>query len=137
METLPIPRGLAAAAIDDQILRLLGNLWIEVVHQHSQRGFLLPTFARKGGPTRRPNRLIARGLFRRQLRHKNSSRASYLTSACVCSAALRASRPYARVAEMANEYPALTKCFLEAVDRFANPRAQMYRSPAGWQSISA
>jgi long-chain acyl-CoA synthetase len=38
---------------------------------------------------------------------------------------------------MANEYPALTKCFLEAVDRFANPRAQMYRTPAGWQSISA
>ena len=38
---------------------------------------------------------------------------------------------------MASEYPALTKFFLDAIDRFANPRAQMYRIPAGWQSISA
>jgi long-chain acyl-CoA synthetase len=38
---------------------------------------------------------------------------------------------------MASEYPALTKFFLDAIDRFANPRAQMYRTPAGWQSISA
>jgi long-chain acyl-CoA synthetase len=38
---------------------------------------------------------------------------------------------------MASDYPALTKFFLDAIDRFANPRAQMYRAPAGWQSISA
>jgi long-chain acyl-CoA synthetase len=38
---------------------------------------------------------------------------------------------------MASEYPALTKFFLDAIDRFANPRAQMYCTPAGWQSISA
>jgi long-chain acyl-CoA synthetase len=38
---------------------------------------------------------------------------------------------------MASEHPALTKFFLDAIDRFANPRAQMYRTPAGWQSISA
>jgi len=38
---------------------------------------------------------------------------------------------------MSSEYPALTKFFLDAIDRFANPRAQMYRTPAGWQSISA
>jgi long-chain acyl-CoA synthetase len=38
---------------------------------------------------------------------------------------------------MASEYPALTKFFLDAIDRFANPRAQMYRTPVGWQSISA
>src|SRR5271155_3650037 len=35
------------------------------------------------------------------------------------------------------EYPALTKRFLEAVDRHANPRAQMYRSAKGWESYSA
>lgn len=35
------------------------------------------------------------------------------------------------------EYPPLTKSFLDAVDRFASPRAQMYRSAAGWQSITA
>ena len=38
---------------------------------------------------------------------------------------------------MANEYPTLTKLFLNAIDRFANPRAQMYRTASGWQSISA
>jgi long-chain acyl-CoA synthetase len=38
---------------------------------------------------------------------------------------------------MASEYPALTKFFLDAIDRFANPRAQMYRTPVGWQSIPA
>jgi long-chain acyl-CoA synthetase len=35
------------------------------------------------------------------------------------------------------EYPPLTKSFLEAVDRFASPRAQMYRTAGGWQSITA
>jgi long-chain acyl-CoA synthetase len=35
------------------------------------------------------------------------------------------------------EYPSLTKSFLEAVDRFANPRAQMYRTAEGWKSITA
>ena len=43
---------------------------------------------------------------------------------------------------MATEYPAITKCFLDAVDNFANPRAQMWRKsrgaePAVWESISA
>lgn len=34
-------------------------------------------------------------------------------------------------------YPALTKCLLDAVERYANPRAQMYRSEGGWQAIPA
>jgi long-chain acyl-CoA synthetase len=41
---------------------------------------------------------------------------------------------------MANEnpkYPTLTTCFLHAVDTYANPRAQMYRTTAGWEGISA
>jgi long-chain acyl-CoA synthetase len=35
------------------------------------------------------------------------------------------------------EYPALTKCYLDAVDEYASPRAQMFRAPNGWESISA
>ncbi|HEY6904520.1 MAG TPA: long-chain fatty acid--CoA ligase [Candidatus Acidoferrales bacterium] len=35
------------------------------------------------------------------------------------------------------EYTPLPRLFLEAVDRFANPRAQIYRTAAGWQAISA
>src|SRR6202050_548961 len=43
---------------------------------------------------------------------------------------------------MTTEYPAITKCFIDAVDNFANPRAQMYRKPRGahpavWESIPA
>jgi long-chain acyl-CoA synthetase len=35
------------------------------------------------------------------------------------------------------EYPALTKCYLDAVDEYASPRAQMFRGANGWESISA
>lgn len=38
---------------------------------------------------------------------------------------------------MAPASPTLTKCFLDAVDRYANPRAQMYRDEKGWEPISA
>jgi long-chain acyl-CoA synthetase len=38
---------------------------------------------------------------------------------------------------MATEYPPLTKCFLDGVDQHANPRAQMYRTPHGWEFYSA
>ena len=43
---------------------------------------------------------------------------------------------------MPTEYPAITKCFLDAVDNFANPRSQIYRKsrgtePAVWESIAA
>lgn len=38
---------------------------------------------------------------------------------------------------MANEYPALPKCFLDAVNTHANLRAQMHRVASGWESISA
>jgi long-chain acyl-CoA synthetase len=41
---------------------------------------------------------------------------------------------------MATEYPSLPtlpKLFLDAMDRFVSPRAQMYRAADGWQSISS
>lgn len=38
---------------------------------------------------------------------------------------------------METKYSALTKCFLDALDRYANPRAQIYRAGNGWESISA
>ncbi|MGB8524159.1 MAG: long-chain fatty acid--CoA ligase, partial [Candidatus Acidiferrales bacterium] len=44
---------------------------------------------------------------------------------------------YAKVKVTTMDYPPLTKSFLDAVDRFANPRAQMYRTADGWQSIAA
>ena len=38
---------------------------------------------------------------------------------------------------MTTTCPSVPKCFLDAVDGYANPRAQMYRTTAGWQSIPA
>ena len=35
------------------------------------------------------------------------------------------------------DYPSLNKLFLDAVDRYANPKAQMYKTAHGWESISA
>ncbi|HEY4742216.1 MAG TPA: long-chain fatty acid--CoA ligase [Candidatus Acidoferrales bacterium] len=34
-------------------------------------------------------------------------------------------------------YPSTTKCFLDAVDRYACPRAQIWKTDAGWESIPA
>ncbi len=44
-EALPVARRLADAAVDDQILRPLGDFRVEVVHQHAHRCFLLPSQA--------------------------------------------------------------------------------------------
>jgi long-chain acyl-CoA synthetase len=38
---------------------------------------------------------------------------------------------------MTAEYSPLPRLFLDAVDRFANPRAQMYRTAGGWETVSA
>ena len=34
-------------------------------------------------------------------------------------------------------YPSLAKCFLEAIDKLANPHAQMYRTAEGWKAYSS
>src|ERR1700721_1723502 len=35
------------------------------------------------------------------------------------------------------DYPALNKLFLDAVDRYANPKAQFYKTANGWESFRA
>src|SRR5208337_1803473 len=42
---LPVARGAAGAAVYHQVLRALGDVGIEVVHQHAHGGFLPPSFA--------------------------------------------------------------------------------------------
>ena len=44
---------------------------------------------------------------------------------------------WARVAFMLLDGPSVPQCFLDALDRRGDRCAQMYRSAAGWQSISA
>ncbi len=46
---LPVPRGLARAAVHHQLLGPLGHVGVEVVHQHPQRGFLPPSLAAERG----------------------------------------------------------------------------------------
>ncbi|MGH9865722.1 MAG: AMP-binding protein, partial [Candidatus Acidiferrales bacterium] len=41
------------------------------------------------------------------------------------------------MAKLTMEYPALTKCFLDAVDQHPNARAQMYRTAEGWKAYSS
>jgi hypothetical protein len=48
----PVARGLADTAIDDEVLRPLGNLGIEIVHQHAHRRFRAPVLASALGPAR-------------------------------------------------------------------------------------
>jgi hypothetical protein len=47
VEGLPAARRATGAAVDDQVLGILGHIWVEVVHEHPQRGFLLPSLARE------------------------------------------------------------------------------------------
>src|SRR6266852_28302 len=138
MKAFPVARRFAPPAIDNQILRFLRDFGVQVVHQHPHRGFLLPPLARDRCAARRAHRLVSSCLFCVQLRHRKAS-AGILSHPGTGFVAPRCAPPsrYARVESMATEYPALTKCFLDAVDQHANPRAQMYRTPSGWESISA
>ena len=45
VEGLPVARRLAGAAVDDEVVGALGDLGVEVVHEHAQGGFLLPALA--------------------------------------------------------------------------------------------
>ncbi len=49
---VPVARGAADAAVDDKVLRALGDFGIEVVHQAAECGFLLPAFAAQRGAAR-------------------------------------------------------------------------------------
>ena len=52
VERLPAPRGAAGAAVDDEVVRVLGDLRVEVVHEHPQHGLLLPAAGRERGAAR-------------------------------------------------------------------------------------
>ena len=43
VEGAPVAGGLAGAAVDDELVGVLGDLGVEVVLQHAQGGFLLPS----------------------------------------------------------------------------------------------
>ena len=53
---VPVARGPARTAINHEVLRTLGDVGIEVVHQHAHGGFLRPTFAGELVAARRTHR---------------------------------------------------------------------------------
>jgi hypothetical protein len=55
--TLPVPGCLAPASIHNQLFRPFRDARIEVVHQHSERGLLMPTLTGDGGARRCPDRV--------------------------------------------------------------------------------
>lgn len=50
VERAPVTGRLAGAAVDDQLGRVLGHLGVEVVHEHPQRGLLLPALGGQARP---------------------------------------------------------------------------------------
>jgi len=64
VKALPVPRGLAGASIDDQIVGPLGHLGIEVVHQHAHRRLLDPALARADRATGGANESRCTHVFR-------------------------------------------------------------------------
>src|SRR5574338_309107 len=53
VEGLPAARRATGAAVHDQVVRILGDLGVEVVHEHPQRRLLLPAAAGQLGATGR------------------------------------------------------------------------------------
>ena len=56
VEGLPAPCRPTGAAVDDEVVGILGHVRVEVVHQHAQGGFLLPPLAGELGAARRADR---------------------------------------------------------------------------------
>ncbi len=53
--SLPTARCSAGSAVHDKILGTLGNISVEVIHEHAHGSFLLPAFAGDGVAARRAN----------------------------------------------------------------------------------
>jgi hypothetical protein len=66
VEASPIARRAADAAVDDEALRVFGDLLIEIVHQHPHSRFGGPAF----GDDLRPRRARMRRLLSRRLGHQ-------------------------------------------------------------------
>jgi hypothetical protein len=74
VERLPRTRGAAGPTVDDEVVRVLGHLGIEVVHEHPERGFLLPATACQLAAARRADGAGA-GRRHRLVHHAKPTRA--------------------------------------------------------------
>src|ERR1044072_1203215 len=58
VERWPVSRCLTSTPINDQLIRLLRDIGIEIVHEATQRGLLVPTFARQLRAMRCPDHSV-------------------------------------------------------------------------------
>ncbi len=98
VEGVPIARGAADAAVDDELARPLGDVRIEIVHQHAQRGFGEPALGGQLGSVRRADdaHIVEAG----GKRHGGFSLVSVVQGASLCvqsSRTLRSARSLVRV----------------------------------------
>src|SRR6266576_5233441 len=63
IKCFPVARGSPIPAINDQSIGRLGDLRIEIVHQHAQRSFLMPAFAAAFCATRGANESLSAHKF--------------------------------------------------------------------------
>src|SRR6266498_5861966 len=45
VKRFPASRGAPSSAVNHKLIWILGDVWIEIVHQHPHGGFLMPAFA--------------------------------------------------------------------------------------------
>src|SRR4029077_893401 len=55
VKCITTPRRPTGPAVNDELVRILCDIPIEIVHQHPHRGFLMPAFATQVAPARRAN----------------------------------------------------------------------------------
>jgi hypothetical protein len=55
VERSPVARSLPRTSVDDEIVGPFGDVGIEIVHEHAERGFLRPAFAADRRTARRPD----------------------------------------------------------------------------------
>src|SRR5437763_2550137 len=80
IECFPVSRGPPCSAVNDQAVGVLRHLRVEIVHQHPERGFLMPAFATLFVSARRANYAVsAHSAF--SSRSKTPSRIAAATSA--------------------------------------------------------
>ena len=85
IEAVPVARGAADAAVDDELVRLLGDLRIEVVHEHAERRLGQPALGRDLGTARRADEAgVVDAAVDRHDRLRSVTQAGRGTSRTVC-----------------------------------------------------
>src|SRR3954447_20085165 len=80
VKRLPVSRGASGPTVNNESVRILRHVGIEIVHEHAKRGFLVPAFATLLSAARRANHAsithrqkLLRGLLSPRGRYRTTS----------------------------------------------------------------